>query len=180
MNGVHEQNSCEQSYISLRSNQYSYSPFTKKSYEQAVVNGGHTLNSFLYTAPQYDSESLKLWVTGFILRLITRDTDNNYRLESAKGKIDMKDPKLKKYITLGQSRSEAYKLFEGLEDSIKQALSKEEERLLKDPTIKTSYDELFDGTPEARVKYKTTYSLTTDEDFINEQELMEWEFNILT
>ena len=67
-----------------------------------------------------------MWIAGFILKLITRDKDNNYRFVSDEGEIDMDDPELKSYIILGKSRSEAYKSFENLKDSIKKTLSKEQ------------------------------------------------------
>ena len=120
-----------------------------------------------------------MWIAGFILKLITRDKDNNYRFVSDEGELDMDDPELKSYIILGKSRSEAYKSFENLKDSIKKTLSKEQSELLSDPEIKASYDKLFEGNNVALVNYKNIYSLVTDEEFKNERIQMEKEFNYL-
>lgn len=176
-NGVYNPYSCEQSYLSLKSNENNYSPFTKKSYEEAVIKGGHTLDTFLGAISENDS--FEMWVAGFILKLITRDKDNNYRFVSDEGELDMDDPELKSYIILGKSRSEAYKSFENLNDSIKKALSKEQSQMLSDPEIKSSYDKLFDGTNVALLNYKTMYSLITDEEYKSERIQMEKEFNYL-
>ena len=151
--------------------------FTKKSYEDAVIKGGHTLDTFLGAISE--SDSFEMWIAGFILKLITRDKDNNYRFVSDEGELDMDDPELKSYIILGKSRSEAYKSFENLKDSIKKTLSKEQSELLSDPEIKASYDKLFEGNNVALVNYKNIYSLVTDEEFKNERIQMEKEFNYL-
>lgn len=176
-NGINNPYSCEQAYISLRSNENNYSPFTKKSYEDAVIKGGHTLDTFLGAISE--SDSFEMWIAGFILKLITRDKDNNYRFVSDEGELDMDDPELKSYIILGKSRSEAYKSFENLKDSVKKTLAKEQSELLSDPEIKASYDKLFEGNNVALVNYKNIYSLVTDEEFKNERIQMEKEFNYL-
>lgn len=177
-NGIYNPYSCEQSYFSLKSDEKNnYSPFTKRSYEKAVVKGGHTLDTFLGAISENDN--FEMWIAGFILKLITRDKNNNYRFVSDEGELDIDDPELKSYIILGKSRSEAYKSFENLKDSIKKALSKEQSQLLSDPEIKSSYDKLFDGTNVALLNYKTLYSLVTDEEFINERIQMEKELNYL-
>ena len=176
-NGINNPYSCEQAYISLRSNENNYSPFTKKSYEDAVIKGGHTLHTSLGAISERESSEMS--IGGFVLKLTTRDKDNNYRFVSDEGELDMDDPELKSYIILGKSRSEAYKSFENLKDSIKKTLSKEQSELLSDPEIKASYDKLFEGNNVALVNYKNIYSLVTDEEFKNERIQMEKEFNYL-
>ena len=105
--------------------------------------------------------------------------DNIYRFFFYVGVLDMDYLDLKLYIILGISRSEAYKSFENLKDSIKKTLSKEQSELLSDPEIKASYDKLFEGNNVALVNNKNIYSLVTDEEFKNERIQMEKEFNYL-
>lgn len=176
-NGIFDPYSCEQAYISLRANENNYSPFTKKSYEDAVNKGGHSLDTFLGAISE--SDSFEMWIAGFILKLITRDKDNNYRFVSDEGKLDMDDPELKSYIILGKSRTEAYNNFANLKDSIKKELAKQQSQLLSNPDVKAIYDNLFDGTNVALVNYRKNYSLVTDEEFGEERNQMEKELNYL-
>lgn len=160
-NGVYNKYSCEQAFVALKSNENNYSPFTKRSYEEAVYKGGHTLDTFLGAISE--SDSFEMWIAGFILKLITKDRNGNYRFVSTQGVYDMDDRR--SYIVLSNVRSEAYNMFEALADSVKRELSATQTALLENPEVRTIYDNIFDGTDDSINNFIDNYSLISDEEY---------------
>ena len=168
--------SCEDAYNCLRNSEDNYSPFTKRSYEMAVRKGGHTLDTFLGAISETDC--FEMWVNGFILGLITRDSDKNYRFISKEGELDLDD--LESYINLGASRMDAYKKFENLKDTVKREFSQRQTEMLSEPATRIQYDQFFEGSRSSLLKYKDDLSLIEDaNEYRDQRPIMEKELNYI-
>lgn len=175
-NGVINPFSCEEAFNSLRNGSDNYSPFTKITYEKAVKNGGHTLDSLLGAISE--SDIMEMWVTGFVLGLISRDQFGCYRIKSDEGEIDMDDELLKSYISLGKTRKEAYMAFENLKESIKKEFSRDLTESLRDHKARIAFDE-FLKSDDAMTRYKKEFSLISDEEYQNEKYELQKELNYI-
>ena len=181
-NGEINSFSCEDAYKQLRNNDNNYSPFTRLSFEQAVVKGGHSLDSFLGAIS--DNDCLEMWVTGFILGLIDRK-EGVYRIESEEGEIDQDEEDDAAYIYLGRTRQEAYDYFcsEKLSDKVKKEFSSIQTSQLQKPQIREMYDSFFNfedtaSAKEIRKKYRSI-SLSTPEERIEDKAMFDLEFKFL-
>lgn len=168
--------SCEDAYKELREAKDNYSPFTKRSYEIAVLKGGHTLDTFLGAISETDC--FEMWINGFILGLITRDNNQNYRFISREGELDLDD--LESYINLGASRIEAYSKFENLKDTVKREFSQRQTEMLAEPATRIKYDEFFEASNLPLHKYKDELSLILDaNEYRDQRPIMERELNYI-
>lgn len=136
-------------------------PFTDVYFEKAYEENGHSLDG------EYRGETksiFSLWIDCFILGIIERK-DNLYRIQYDNGELDYSVMPFKKWMNLGESRFEAFSVFENSSEHFIDFISSKIDQLLADADTALQRKQLFGPGDEKCNLYfeKTLMQFNSDE-----------------